>query len=457
MNTEQSTSLVIREHNFQEAKNSLKKYTEQAKKDVELSRVPYDGGLFNLGNHKVTGTELNRITSQIQDYLISLNNLSQGLVDEFGQVYRAFESLDKDYIAGIVTSIKAAEEVSKKEQQDRRDIKELVEQHKQSIAVLKKFKTDIEKLKHLTDIDKAWELIEKQSKLSKELSNYMAELSKVKHIKDVDAIYADLQKVSKEFVKVSEQQTKYSLELTSIREYCDVLSELKHIKDIDKLWDDSKALFAAIKCIDESLNLQGKALSEFESAVQAMQNAQQDFSEDVKRKITDFRDDINSQVKELADNQAKKLTEIEDAHTKSFNQFCAEQREILDSAIKEQSATLGSIEKTQQETLEKLSLGQSESLAQIANEQAVTLGNIERTHNETLERLSKSQAEVLEQLSKEQSDKWSETIKKLEDEKAVLNEQVTTIAQKAKYAYFVAGGAAALTLLQFVLNVLGII
>lgn len=457
MNTDQSTSLVIREHNFQEAKNSLKKYTEQAKKDVELSRVPYDGGLFNLGDHKVTGSELNRITSQIQDYLISLNNLSQGLVDEFGQVYRAFESLDKDYIAGIVASIKAAEEVSKKEQQDRRDIKELVEQHKQSIAVLKKFKADIEKLKHLTDIDKAWELIEKQSKLSKELSNYMAELSKVKHIKDVDAIYADLQKVSKEFAKVSEQQTKYASELKSVREYCDALSKIKHIKDVDKLWDDSKALLDDIKSINEALNIQNKALSEFESTIQSMQKVQQDFIEDVTKKITDFRNDINGQVKELSEKQTKKLTEIEATYTKTINQFCAEQREILDSAIKEQSATLGSIEKTQQETLEQLSLRQSESLAQIANEQAVTLDKIERTQEKTLERLSKSQAEVLEQLSKVQSDNWAETVKKLEDEKAVLNEQVTTIAQKAKYAYFVAGGAAALTLLQFVLNVLGII
>ena len=47
METNQITLLDIKEHDFQEAKNALKKYTEQAKEEVELSRVPTDGGLFN--------------------------------------------------------------------------------------------------------------------------------------------------------------------------------------------------------------------------------------------------------------------------------------------------------------------------------------------------------------------------------------------------------------------------
>lgn len=103
----QPTSLVIEEHNFQAAKNSLKKYTEKAKKDVELSRVPTDGGLFNLGSHKVTEEEFNDRMSQVQTYLINLNSLSQGLIDEFGEVYKAFESLDKDYISGIFSKQKS--------------------------------------------------------------------------------------------------------------------------------------------------------------------------------------------------------------------------------------------------------------------------------------------------------------------------------------------------------------
>lgn len=122
MDINQPTPLVIKEHDFQEAKNALKKYAEQAEEKIELVGVPTKGGLFHLGNHKVTGSELNDIISSTQNYLINIYKFNQDIIKEFEQVYKAFESLDKGYIAGIVTSIKAAAEVSKQEQKDRRDI-----------------------------------------------------------------------------------------------------------------------------------------------------------------------------------------------------------------------------------------------------------------------------------------------------------------------------------------------
>lgn len=435
METSQSTALVIKEHDFQEAKNSLKKYTEQAKKDIELSTVPRKEGLFNLGTHKVTGEEFNDRLSQIQSYFISLNNLNQGLVDELGQVYKAFEFLDRDYISGIVTSIKAAEEVSKKEQKDRKDIKELVEQHKQSIAVLKKFKADIEKFKHLTDIDKAWELIEQQAKLSKKLSNYKTELSKLKHLNDVDTIYIGLEEIKKDFAKVSELQIKYTAELKVVREYCDSLSAIEHIKDIDRIWENSEALADDIKLITESLDVQKKAVSDFEKILQRAQEVQQQFIEKVNSSIADFCDVFDGRVKTLADNQTTKLNDIKNTHKKAIEQLLVEQRE-----------SLSSIKSNQKETLDSA-----------LKEQSFTLSNIERSQEEALEQLSKSQSEALDQISKEQSANWEQAIKLLEEEKNALNKQVTVIAQKAKLAYIVAGGAATLTIVQLILNVLGII
>lgn len=435
MDTNQSITLVIKEHDFLEAKNSLKKYTEQAEKDVELSRVPSDGGLFKLGKHKVTGPELNRITSQIQDYLISLNNLSQGLVEEFGQVYKAFEYLDKDYISGIVASIKAAEKVSKKEQQDRKDIKELVEQHKQSIAVLKKFKADIEKLKHLTDIDKAWELIEKQTKLSKKLSDYIADLAKLKHIKDVDVIYTDLETIIREFAKVSELQTMYVAELKTVREFCNTLSAVKHIKDVDKLWAESETFAKDISRISESLNVQGKVISSLEDTIRGLAETQQKYIESINQSLSEYQDDLNSQVRTLAENQALKIKAIEDAHRKVTEQLTVEQREWLLSVENNQKEVLGFVLK----------------------KQTIALNDIEREQKETLEQLSKNQSDILEQLSKEQAGNREQIIKELKEEKAALNEQVAVIAQKAKYAYYIAGGTAALVIVQFVLNLLGVI
>ena len=144
--TNEVTALVINEHDFQEAKSSLQKYVAKNSSELSLPSVPISGGLFNLGDHKVTGYELNNVTNQIQKYFIDINGLAQDLIDEFRQVYNAFEALDKDYISGIVGSIKAAQKVSIAEQKDRADIRNIVTRLDKSVDVLKKFKEDIDKL-----------------------------------------------------------------------------------------------------------------------------------------------------------------------------------------------------------------------------------------------------------------------------------------------------------------------
>ena len=435
MEANQTTALVIKEHDFQEVKNALKKYTGQAKDEVELNRVPACGGLFNLGNHKVTGYELNQITTQIQDCLIGLNHLSQGLVDEFGQVYKAFEYLDKDYISGIVASIKAAEKVSLEEQKDRKDIKELIEQHEQSIAVLKKFKADIEEIKHLADIDKVWDLIEKQTKLSKELGDYIADLSKLKHIKDVDRIYHDLENVIADCAEVSEQQVKYLSVLNSVREFCDSLEKIKHIEEIDELWDSTEDVVKDIECIKKSIETQSKAISSFDELVQGLQTEQKHFMEENSKSVFEFRESLDNKVQKLIDAQTVKLNNIEAAHTQAAERLAYEQRE-----------TLSAIEKAQNEKYDFF-----------IKEQSLSLEKIEKTQKEALEQLSENQSMMLEQISNEQSANWENAIKLLEEEKAALNEQVATIKQKIKFSYFVAGGAVALTIIQLLLSVLGVL
>lgn len=300
MDNDQTPSLVIRRHDFQEAKNSLKKYSEKAKKDVELSRVPCNGGWFNLGKHKVTGSEFNNVTSQIQDYMISGFNSYQGLVDEFEQVYKAFEYLDKDYISGIVASIKAAEEVSRQEQKDRKDIKKLVYQHEQSVAVLKKFKADIDRLSHLTDIDKAWDLIQKQTKLSKELSDYIAELSN---------------------------------ELKAVGEYCDELSNIQHIKDIDELWDTAESLGKDIQNIEAFSFEQGKKLASIDSAVQEQISAINKIEKAQEEKLEVLLSSQSSALEQIANDQSDRLEEIHKSLEKEKASL-SEQVNILTQKVK---------------------------------------------------------------------------------------------------------------------------
>jgi hypothetical protein len=388
MISSESGSLVIKKHDFQVAKNTIKKYTEQSRDDIALSRVPTDGGLFNLGNHKVTGEELNKITSQIQDYLISINNLSQGIIDEFGEVYKAFEALDKDYISGIVLAIKSAEAVSKDEQKDRADIKKLVSQHSQSVEVLKKFKDKIDKLEHLTDIDKAWEMIEGQAKLLKECREYIAGLSK-----------------------------------------------LKHIGEVDLLWEQNESLAKSTKSLMETVEKHSQALSDFRDLLQRVQEAQRQFINEANQLFSKTRDELIKQVESFTSAQTQKLNDIDRNYSSSIERLNNNQKEIL-----------AQIEKS---LFDKLNLA-------ISNHTDV-LNRIETTQKDELKKMAESQSSTLGKMSQEQTEKLVQINQSLEDEKALLNEQVSMLSAKVKYLYYVAGGAAAITIIQLFLNIFGVI
>lgn len=159
--------LIIQRHNFEDAKNELKEFSEQATTDVNIKSVEehksageFLGDWFlgrGIGlNHKVTGEELNDLTLQIQKYLCSVNDTQIKLIKEFGQVYTALEALDKDYIQAILISVKATEETSKGVQNTQGQIKKVVENQKRTLEELKKFKNRIDGYTHIGDVDKIW-------------------------------------------------------------------------------------------------------------------------------------------------------------------------------------------------------------------------------------------------------------------------------------------------------------
>lgn len=155
--------LVIQTHDFDEAKNQLKEFSEKIPSSIDLETVAANGGLFGWFDHNVTGDELNRLTTQIQSHLININNLNLETIKEFGQVYNALELLDKDYIQAIILSIKAAEKASEQAkrsaseaQKNTIDISKSIEVQKKTISALNSFKMQIDKYEHLKDIDEIW-------------------------------------------------------------------------------------------------------------------------------------------------------------------------------------------------------------------------------------------------------------------------------------------------------------
>jgi flagellar hook assembly protein FlgD len=107
----------IQIHNFQNAKNGLKKFSKNIPSSPNLPTVETDGGIFGWFDHKVTGSELNKLTKNVQSFLIATNNQQIKVIKEFEQVYETFECLDKDYIQGILLGIEAAKKASDQAQE----------------------------------------------------------------------------------------------------------------------------------------------------------------------------------------------------------------------------------------------------------------------------------------------------------------------------------------------------
>ncbi|KAA8747224.1 hypothetical protein [Paenibacillus sp. UASWS1643] len=145
---------------FNEKKNELKSFSESLPKEAELPSVPTSGGLFGLFPYNVKGDDLNRLTESIQNRMIEQNKVLVRTIKEFNTIYDTFSALDKEYIQGIIISLKAAEEANAKAlkgiegvQDNQDEIKQIINQQKQVIQVLKNFKEKIEKIEHLADVD----------------------------------------------------------------------------------------------------------------------------------------------------------------------------------------------------------------------------------------------------------------------------------------------------------------
>ena len=133
--------LVIKTHNFEDAKRRLKEVSEKKIEGFEINIVgTKDKFLFLEGDHKVTGEEFNDRIIAINQHLTNLHTKTYENNKEFGEVYNALEALDKDYIAVILTSINAIEEVSKHMREEIDTIKEV---QKKILENFQKFKQEL--------------------------------------------------------------------------------------------------------------------------------------------------------------------------------------------------------------------------------------------------------------------------------------------------------------------------
>lgn len=173
---------INKPHSFEVAKNKIQTLAHNVPSTVSLNKFPTEGSIFSWNDHNITGSEANKLlVSPLQSTLIDQNSNIRSLFNIADEVYKALESLDKEYIAGIIASIESAKvasdqaerasrqaldasqdalKASKKADNAQADIKKTIEGLTKTVRILKEFKEDVTgKLESIEEFNQTTERI----------------------------------------------------------------------------------------------------------------------------------------------------------------------------------------------------------------------------------------------------------------------------------------------------------
>ena len=280
---------IIKPKDFEDAKNKIHSLSKK-EPNVSLQNFPTEGSIFPWNKHNITGDEVNKLlVSPLQSTLIEQNSTIKSLFEIADEVYKALESLDKEYIKGIITAIKSAEAASNqaKKASDKAntasgqaleasrkafdastkatiaqaDIKKTIEALQTTVRILKEFKEkatkDLSSVASLnteiSSVNSKIQSIENEindfAASTQEIKDIQSFLSSLTHIKDIDQIWTDLTS-SREVVKglidtltpfmyeVNQATSRIDTDIEALKQYRTILETYQHLGDVDAMWND---------------------------------------------------------------------------------------------------------------------------------------------------------------------------------------------------------------------------
>ena len=208
---ENRLGLQITNHDFEVAKEQLKKFAEQDTENLKFEKVRTHEKIFDLefSEHGVTGTEFNKLIEQIQNYFANFYDRQQDLIKEFGQVYQALEILDKDYIQAILSTVKAIEKTNQNIQIEQKRLDNSIKRQESTLQVLKKFKDDINDFNSKINTNESINLIKQVETQVKQLEKSVILNNEYKVSKDnqIFKLQLELTNTHQQFQNVSNKLT----------------------------------------------------------------------------------------------------------------------------------------------------------------------------------------------------------------------------------------------------------
>ena len=204
---QETIEINISKHDFDEAKEHLKEFAEQSQDELYFDKVRTHDDFFGFefAEHGVTGNEFNTLVEQIQNYISKFYDNQQTFIEEFGQVYKALEALDKDYIQAILSSVAAIEHTNKKILKEQARIDKTIEKQKLTLEALKQFKEKFNEEKSKNSIV---ENEERLSALDDRIVNLEGTVSQlpletVSHTAEIEELRKDLEESKQQIQFIS--------------------------------------------------------------------------------------------------------------------------------------------------------------------------------------------------------------------------------------------------------------
>lgn len=246
---------IIRIENYKKELEKLKKFSETLPKETSLPSLPTESGLFGWFDYNVTGNDINGLTNKIQSYLIEQNKIIVTTIKEFDIIYKALTLLDTEYIQQILSMVK----INSKQQEQlnyqqnelerhQNELQDIILELNKHVDVLKKHKEKIEKISHITDVDKmfdSFKAIENNQDFFRNLLTQ--EMEKIVELSSaLDSIETLIEKQSKAIETV---ENNFKIQGKSIE-------------------DTKKILFLELKILKERLSIQDEDIREIKTFIE---------------------------------------------------------------------------------------------------------------------------------------------------------------------------------------------
>jgi hypothetical protein len=197
----------ISKHDFDEAKEHLKEFAEQSQDELYFDKVRTHDDFFGFefAEHGVTGNEFNTLVEQTQNYISKFYDNQQTLIEEFGQVYKALEALDKDYIQAILSSVAAIDHTNKKILKEQARIDKTIEKQTSTLLALKQFKEKLTENNHKESIEEHKKILSSLDERIDKLEQFSAKipLEPVSYTAELEELRRDLEESKQQIQFIS--------------------------------------------------------------------------------------------------------------------------------------------------------------------------------------------------------------------------------------------------------------